>query len=291
MSVVLNQFKDVYDTRWANSRNTRDEDILALKNPKTQVQFFYHHYNLFIAEQIRRHIGDCRGKKLLELGCGRATSSIFQALYHEGLEVFPSDFSANALRIAEKNAEKYGVKARFIETDLYKTPLGDESFDIVISLGVMEHVEQPEKAYREMRRLLGKNGLMISMNVPEHPQNIQRLAAGANRWLARIESWVKKGNSKPWLDRESRSKTANVHRSTLYGDDFAVIVKNAGFSDVAVYEANPFPTFDPVPLWIDRLIVKTYRSILRIRKFLHPSENPFFCSRKNSRMHFIVARK
>ena len=111
---------------------------------------------------------------MLEIGCGRATSSIFQAL-KIGIEVYPTDYSEYALEVARKNLEKYAVDATLSQEDLYEMSYPDENFDAIISLGVMEHIEFVDKAYEEMYRLLKKGGIMISMNVPEHPKNIQRI--------------------------------------------------------------------------------------------------------------------
>lgn len=289
-SEKLGKYKSVYDRRWQLSKDTPDDDILALENPKTQVEFFYYNYNRFISDKLKEAFGDCRGRKLLELGCGRATSSIFQAL-NLGVKIYPTDYSEAALAIARKNVKKYGLKASFKQADLYAMPFEGGFFDAIISLGVMEHIDEPKMAYREMYRLLKKDGVMISMNVPEHADNIQRVAGPVNRVLAVIEKLATKSNSKPWLDAKSRSKTADVYRSELYGEDFAKIVESAGFSDVEVMEANPFPTFDPVPKILDRLIVKTYEALLPVRKILYGLDESFACGPRNSRVHFIVARK
>lgn len=283
------EHKHVYDARWRKARGTRDADILALDKPRTQVQFFYHCYNHFIAARIAAILGDCRGKKLLEIGCGRATCSIFMAHKH-GMAVHPTDYSREALTIARQNAEKYGVRAHFSQADLYRMPFAGNAFDAVVSLGVMEHIEQPVRAYAEMLRLLKSGGIMISMNVPEH-RNIQRIAAPANRFLARIEAILRKSNSKPWLDKESRSRTDGVYRSALYGREFAELVRQAGFTSVEYVEANPFPTFDPLPKSMDFLVAAAYRFVLTLRKILMRKGDPFTCSAKNSRMHFIVATK
>ena len=88
----MGKYKEVYDRRWSSSRGTKDDDIFVLENPVRQVEFFYYNYNVFISRVLSEVLGDCRGKKLLEIGCGRATSSIYQAM-KLGISVMPTDYS------------------------------------------------------------------------------------------------------------------------------------------------------------------------------------------------------
>ncbi len=81
-----------------------------------------------------------------------------------------------------------------------------------------------------------------------------------------------------------------MYRSTLQGDGFAKIVEKVGFEVAKAVEVNPFPTFDPLPEYIEFIIVKLYKTIMVLRSVLG-MENPFICSARNSRAHFIVAHK
>jgi ubiquinone/menaquinone biosynthesis C-methylase UbiE len=282
--------KNVYDRRWAKSSGTKDEDILAMRNPGTQVSFFYYHYNRFITSQLQKHFSELKGKRLLELGCGRGTSSIYQAVTH-GLEVVPTDYSEGAVAIANRNMGKYGVPGRAVQADIFNLPFPSGSFDVVISLGVMEHIAQAADAYREMHRMLRPGGVMLSMNVPEKPDNIQRVAAPLNRILISIKNAFALRDNKPWLDPNSRSKTADVHRSTMTGSMFAEMARQGGFENVEIFEVNPFPTVDPLPKWGDWLVTRLYFLALWLRKHIGRVPEPFLSSIDNSRAHFLVSVK
>jgi ubiquinone/menaquinone biosynthesis C-methylase UbiE len=284
------QDKAVYDRRWAKSSGTKDEDILALHNPQTQVSFFYYHYNQFITSQLKRHLGELKSKRLLELGCGRGTSSIYQAVTN-GLEVVPTDYSEGAVAIANRNMGKYGVPGKAVQADIFNLPFPSESFDVVISLGVMEHIERVADAYREMNRMLRPGGLMISMNVPEMPDNIQCIAAPVNRLLIAIKDAFAIQDNKPWLDPKSRSKTADVHRSTMTGSMFAEQARLGGFERVDIFEVNPFPTIDPLPKWGDWIVTRLYFLTLWLRRTFGRMPEPFLSNVDNARTHFLVAFK
>jgi len=289
-SLQLYKDKEVYEKRWKASINTSDYDVLSFKEPKTQVQFFYQQFNLFIYNKLSRIYGNCSGKKMLEIGCGRATASIFLGK-KMGLNIHLMDFSDAALAVARKNLEKYKIDAEIKQSDLFEMPYPVESFDIVISLGVMEHIERSLDAYREMYNLLKNGGVMFSMNVPEHPENIQRIAVPINKVLKNIESVFVENESKPWLDKRTMSKTADVYRSELSGEGFADIVRKAGFQAVEFVEINPLPTFNPLPKVIEIMVVKVYKIVLWIRKYVLGHKYPFACSPENSKEHFVVARK
>ena len=81
--------------------------------------------------------------------------------------------------VALKNLDKYGVDATPVRADLQSLPFDSKSFDVVISLSVMEHIPDPTAAHCEMYRVLKSGGLTVSMNVPEN-SNIQRVAKPVN---------------------------------------------------------------------------------------------------------------
>ena len=279
----------MYESRWKASINTKDDDILALDRPKSQVEFFYLMYNRYIENSIRNHFHNLIGVKLLEVGCGRATSSIYQAKKLD-IKVTPTDYSEAALAVANKNIKKYGVSAEPQLADIYALPFSDNSFDVVISLGVMEHIAKAEVAYQEMFRVLKPGGIVISMNVPEH-ENIQQIVIPINKMLAFLEKVISGGVSKPWLDRSSQSKTANVYRADGYAVEFMDHLRKSGFVNVTGEEVNPFPTFSPLPKSIDRLVVKIYQTILLVRSFIYRDKPPFQCSSNISRCHFVTGVK
>lgn len=282
---MLNQFKDVYDKRWKSSKSTDDQDILSLKNPDSQVRFFYFEYNTYIQNILLKFFNDLKSKDLLEVGCGRATSSIFLHLNH-GIKITPTDFSTEAIKIAKENLNKYNIDAKAKVADIYKLPFDDNSFDVVLSLGLMEHITKPLLAFKEFKRVLRPNGIVISMIVPE-TKNIQNYFSFLNSTLNYLNITFLRNNSKIWLDK-TQSKTSNVYRSTENSIEFYHHLKSSGFKNIFSHNLNPFPTIAPIPKFLDKFIVKFYMLILWFRKILNKNKNPFICSEKISRCFFII---
>lgn len=64
-----------------------------------------------------------------------------------------------------KKAIDYGKKRyknlKLICADAHSLPFSNESFDLVICTEVLEHVKNPEKVLREIKRVLSKDGIAI----------------------------------------------------------------------------------------------------------------------------------
>lgn len=96
-----------------------------------------------------------RGNKTLDIACGEG---LIEKLSPEtvGLE-----FSLNALKKARKNGAKYLVLA-----DAQNLPFLDNSFDITISAGSLEHFPNPQKAVSEMVRVSRIQVLTVHRELP-----------------------------------------------------------------------------------------------------------------------------
>lgn len=87
--------------------------------------------------RILEEVGDVRGKSLLHLQCHFGLDTLAWA--REGAKVTGVDFSPAAIKAAQELAEKAGLAARFICSDIYDLPLVlDEQFDVIFtSIGVL----------------------------------------------------------------------------------------------------------------------------------------------------------
>lgn len=280
----------IYDDRWKRSKGTSDESILTLKNPKTQVEFFYLNYNKLTSDLIKGVYEETKDLKLLEIGCGRATASIYLAITSL-IDIYPTDYSQEAVDIANTNLAQHNIQSKAIQADLFNLPYDTSSFDVVLSLGVMEHMPDPVEAYKMMYEVLKDGGLMISMNVPEKPNNIQQYVFLLNKCLCFLRDKLKIKDAKPWLDKNTRSKTGDVYRTHDSAETFEQYAQQAGFTDVTTLQVNPFPTIDPLPAWLERVVVNLYSLFLRVRRTFSSHNNPFVTNKTLSRVHFLVAKK
>lgn len=107
-----------------------------------------------IAGFYEKHLRQYAKGKLLDLGCGKVP-----------LFIAYRDYVTDNICVDWGNT-KHKNKYLDIECDLTKAlPFEDEEFDTIILSDVLEHIFQPEHLWKEMSRVLSKNGMVI-MNVP-----------------------------------------------------------------------------------------------------------------------------
>jgi 2-polyprenyl-3-methyl-5-hydroxy-6-metoxy-1,4-benzoquinol methylase len=99
-------------------------------------------------------LGEIRGKKLLDAGCG--TGLFSKRAVDLGAKV-------TSLDIGKKLLDETGKKtmSQKIVADICNIPFVTESFDIVISSECIEHTLNPENAVNEMCRVLKKKGILV----------------------------------------------------------------------------------------------------------------------------------
>jgi len=98
--------------------------------------------------------------KTLEVGCGGARVSVFLA--KKGMKVTCTDFSPEALRLAEANFKKENLSNyTVVQDDLLSSKLPAESFDVVMSFGLLEHFSDLDPPFKAMTHLLKPGGIHI----------------------------------------------------------------------------------------------------------------------------------
>ena len=104
--------------------------------------------------------------ELLDVGCG--TGVVTLALCREGItSVTGIDIAAAMIERAKTNAALAGVQipVDFRVAQVEATDLPDESFDVIVAVGVLEYVDDPEHFLAELARL-ARQGAAIVITVP-----------------------------------------------------------------------------------------------------------------------------
>ncbi|MFV0589828.1 MAG: class I SAM-dependent methyltransferase [Draconibacterium sp.] len=99
---------------------------------------------------------DIPAGELLELGCG--TAHWTQYLCEQGFQVTAIDTSDEMLKIARK---KNISNAVFQNEDAAKLPFSDQSFSLIISITMLEFVDDMEAVFKEIDRLLLPGGYLV----------------------------------------------------------------------------------------------------------------------------------
>jgi SAM-dependent methyltransferase len=107
------------------------------------------------------------GKTVLDLGCGYGGNILAWADRHPsasfvGLEPFP-----HVMQIAKRAARSFGTRNTRFVTGVGETlPFRDNSFDVIVTWDVIEHVRDPMRVMQEITRCLKVGGLSLSVFPP-----------------------------------------------------------------------------------------------------------------------------
>lgn len=141
--------------------NTGNYDKYMSKNPLKRMMV--NRLNERVLCIIRQAAGnEKRTYKILDAGCGEGfiTSLIFDNFTNveiTGLEYTPE---------AVAQARKRNGHISFIQGDVCHMPFEDGAFDLVICMEVLEHLERPDAALKELSRV-SKNEVLLT--VPDEP--------------------------------------------------------------------------------------------------------------------------
>ncbi len=130
---------------------------------------------------ILRHLGDVRGKRLLDLGCGAGENSVYFA--RRGAQCVAADLSPGMVEVACQLAARHDVSLAGQATNALALDFPDQSFDIVYAANLLHHLPDPKAALREMHRVLVPGGKACFWDPLRHNPviNIYRRMATAVR--------------------------------------------------------------------------------------------------------------
>jgi len=106
-------------------------------------------------------LGLARGSRILEIGCGAGSGAI--ALAERGHLVHAVDTVPRMIELTRRLAEKAGLADRVVATvgDVHALGFADETFSLVLALGVAPWLDSLEGPLREVRRVLRPGGHLI----------------------------------------------------------------------------------------------------------------------------------
>lgn len=108
---------------------------------------------------ILRYLGDVRGKRILDLGCGTGNYAI--ELARRGAIVTGIDASMDMLETAGEKAKSKGLLITFLAGKAEDMPFKADSFDVLVSVTACEFFGNMQMAAGEMKRVLRPDGTIV----------------------------------------------------------------------------------------------------------------------------------
>ena len=243
---------------------------------------FYNHFKLFRdLEKKSKEIN----KKFIEIGAGRGSLSAYYA--QNNYDVTLLDTSEEIINIAKKIFELNKLKANFIVSNAEDTGIKSDTYDIVASIGLLEHFSDPNKIFKESIRIAKSNADIYFYVVPEKEIFIQKIFDKINNILAIINN------------EQKRTKKDEIFRST-YDINFYknILKKYYSISNINSFGVYPLPMISPnrdFPFTLNNkileiLITRIFSIVLNLR-FIFLRRNPWICREKNGQAFLLHFRK
>lgn len=122
------------------------QDKLRFDDNERFAMHFYHFDDAINKSEIR----------ILDAGCGTGFLTRFYA--KKGYDVTSVDITPEAVRLTNESLKIYGLKANVQVGNLEELLFDDDSFDHIVSNGVVHHTVHPSKAVDELFRVLKPGG-------------------------------------------------------------------------------------------------------------------------------------
>jgi len=168
------------------------------------------------------------GKLVLEIACGGGQSAVHLAKM--GAHVTAIDFSSAQLEHARAFARSKKAAVRFLQADAQDlSMLDDAGFDIAFSAYALGFVEDIQRTFREVGRVLRPGGLFVfSWMSPLYPITEERGLLVKRSYFDRT----------PIVFKETHGTAVDFHRT--YGDWHRALT-DAGFIVTDIIEPEPLP--------------------------------------------------
>ncbi len=115
-----------------------------------------------------------RHQRVLDWGCGRG--QLTHLLNERGVRVDSLDYDPDADGVEVRPLERYpGLEADFTN-DPVTLPFEDDTFDAVLSMGVLEHVADPEASLDEIARIAKPGSPLYVYKLPNTASYLEAIA-------------------------------------------------------------------------------------------------------------------
>lgn len=142
--------EEAFHDEWAGSADVEAIDVLQSNEACTAPEMRW----------LVSQIGDLRGKRVLDVGCGLGEAGVYFAV--KGADVTATDLSPGMLAVTQKLAAKNGVSVRVHQCNAESLGLPpDAKFDVVYVGNLLHHVDVA-KTLADLSQHVAADGLLAS---------------------------------------------------------------------------------------------------------------------------------
>jgi ubiquinone/menaquinone biosynthesis C-methylase UbiE len=268
---------------WGERKETQN-NYFTRGEPINQIQLAYRQHWSFVREVVRVP----RKGRSLEVGCGRGTISSYFA--ESGYHTTLLDTSATVIETAKTIfAQNNHDNATFIVGNALSLPFEESTFDVTISMGLLEHFKDVRKVLSEQVRVLKKGGFFIGYVVPGK-WSVQNLFEPVNRLLEAM--FAEHGHTNAGAKHKQP-----IYRSQYKAADYERWLRPLPVKGIQATGVYPFPAisyspdfpFSLLPAPYEKALVDTFNNFLNRRKQF--MVHPWACSEELGQSFFIWATR
>ena len=125
-------------------------------------------------ERLAHRLADRAPGRVLDWGCGYG--QVTALLRSKGVETIAFDYREGLPAPTRAPLERFPEIDAHLSADPVVLPFDDDTFDTVLSCGVLEHVPFPDESLEEIRRVLRSGGTFYVTNLPNRYSYTERIA-------------------------------------------------------------------------------------------------------------------
>lgn len=138
------------------------------------------------------------GLRILDVGCGPGTITAGLArIVGEDGEVLGVDLSADVIELARQSAAPADGNLRFEVHDVMDLDVPDASYDVVHAHQVLQHLQDPVAALREMHRVTRPGGLVAVRDADYGAMTWHPASEELDAWLSAYRATARHSGAEP----------------------------------------------------------------------------------------------
>ena len=148
---ILSDYEDIFKNEREYYSKKKPTSITEFDLEKEQ---FFRKANI----KLKQILGDVKGKKILDVGCGTGSLSFYLA--QEGATVVGIDLSRDLIEYCKEQSKNLGLSIDFREMNAQIPDFEEESFEIILGSRIIHHLPDPGLFFNICKRLLKRNGFV-----------------------------------------------------------------------------------------------------------------------------------
>lgn len=190
------------------------------------------------------------GQRVLEVGVGLGTDHLQFA--RSGATLTGIDLTPRCVKLTGRRFEQEGLTSALHVMNAERLGFKDASFDVVYSFGVLHHTAAPERAFREIRRVLRPGGVFIGGLYNRRSAFValmqsQRLLMPEYRHLSFEERLS-------LVEHSTGDDTSRPHVRVFTAPELRRLLLGAGFQRVNMSTRHSGLRIRRIPVWLDEVV-------------------------------------